>query len=86
MDVTYVHATPELKRRMEEQTSSNACDFIHFDDDHLSIMALVDDRPIALIVAKRRSLSEPLHTLQEAYIDVIEVQPAYQPLVRYSLT
>ena len=78
MGITYVHATPELKRRMQEQWASNASDFVHFDGDHCNIVALTEDKPVALIVAKKRPLSEPLHMLWEAYIDVIEVEPAYQ--------
>jgi hypothetical protein len=78
MGITYVHATPALKRRMQEQWASNATDFIRSDDDHCSIVALADDTPIALIVAKKRPLSEPVHVLWEAYIDVIEVQPDYR--------
>ena len=78
MDITYVRATPALKRRMQEQWEPNESDYIHFDGDHCNIMALAGKRPIALIVAKKRLLSEPLYALQEAYIDVIEVHPDYQ--------
>lgn len=78
MNVEYVPATPELKRRMEEQSTSNASDFIRFEDRTCSVIALVDGEPIGLIVAKLRPLGTPLGTVQEAYIDVIEVGPAYQ--------
>jgi len=78
MEIQYVHATPELKARLKEQSESNACDFIRFEDNYCSLIVMAGDRPVALIVAKVRPLSEPLQTVQEAYIDIVEVQPAYQ--------
>ena len=78
MKVIYISATPELQRKYKEQSGSNASDFIRFDDGYYSLVALVAEKPIALIVAKKRHLSEPLHMEQEAYIDIIEVQPEYQ--------
>ena len=78
MSVQYVDATPELKAKLREQTESNACDFIRFEDNYLSLIAMAGDTPVALIVAKRRPLSEPLQMVQEAFIDIIEVQPEYQ--------
>jgi GNAT superfamily N-acetyltransferase len=80
MQITYVPATPELQHQMKEQSSSNASDFIHFEDSFYSTIALDESNPIALIVAKKRPLSKPVDMLQEAYIDVIEVQPDYQRL------
>lgn len=77
MDIRYVSATPELKTQMCEQWSSNASDFIRFDDDVYSLVVIVEG-PIGLIVAKKRALAEPLSMLQEVFIDLIEVQPAYQ--------
>jgi GNAT superfamily N-acetyltransferase len=78
MDIQYVPATPELKARMRAQSESNASDFIRFEDNYCSLIAMDGDRPVALIVAKRRPLSEPLQMVQEAYIDIIEVQPEYR--------
>jgi GNAT superfamily N-acetyltransferase len=78
MQIIYVPATPELQRQMKEQSSSNASDFIHFEDNFYSVIAVDDSNPIALIVAKKRPLSKPVDMLQEAYIDVIEVHPDYQ--------
>lgn len=71
-------AIPELKAQLKAQSGSNASDFIRFDGDYYSLVALVGDRPVALIVAKKRSLTPPLQDEQEAYIDIIEVQPEYQ--------
>ena len=78
MDIQYVQATPELKAELKTQSESNASDFIRFEDNYTSVVALDGDKPIALIVAKKRGLPEPLQAEQEAYIDIIEVQPAYQ--------
>jgi GNAT superfamily N-acetyltransferase len=41
-------------------------------------VALVNNQPVALIVAKIRPLAEPLQMEREVYIDVIEVQPDHQ--------
>jgi len=78
MDVQIVLATPELKARMRALSESNACDFVRFDDNYCSLFAVVGDRPVGLIVAKKRPLSEPLQMVEEAYIDIIEVQPDVQ--------
>ena len=78
MDVEYVRATPELRDRLKERSGSNASDFVRFDEDSYSLIALVDGEPAALIVAKKRPLSPPVQMLQEAFIDIVEVQPAYQ--------
>lgn len=78
MEIEYVLATPELKNTMKERSNSNACDFIRFEDNYLSIMGLDNGIPIALIVAKQRPLPPPLQTSSEAYIDIIEVHPDYQ--------
>jgi predicted N-acetyltransferase YhbS len=78
MDIQYVNATPDLKARLSAQSESNACDFIRFEDNYCSLVALDGDTPVGLIVAKKRPLSEPLQMVWEAYIDIVEVQPAYQ--------
>jgi GNAT superfamily N-acetyltransferase len=78
MNITYIPATPELKRQMKQVSTSNASDFIHFDDNFYSIVALDDATPVGLIVAKKRRLSKPVGMLEEAYIDIIEVHPEYQ--------
>jgi GNAT superfamily N-acetyltransferase len=39
---------------------------------------LVNDQPVALIVAKIRPLARPLQMEREVYIDIIEVQPDHQ--------
>jgi len=78
MEIQYVRATPELKARLEEQSASNACDFIRFEDNYCSLIAMAGDRPVALIVAKVRPLSEPLQMVLEVYIDIVEVQPDVQ--------
>ena len=78
MDIEYLRVTPELNNKLKAQWDSNAGDFIHFGDDLYSLVAVLDDDPIALIVAKVRGLSEPLQTVREAFIDVIEVLPEYR--------
>jgi predicted N-acetyltransferase YhbS len=78
MAITYSPATPELKLRMKAQSSSNASDFIRFNDNYFSVVALDESTPIGLVVAKKRNLSKPVEILSEAYIDVIEVHPDYQ--------
>jgi GNAT superfamily N-acetyltransferase len=78
MDVQYLEVTPELKELYSVQSGTNACDFIQFDTNYYSVMALAEGRPIALITAKSRCLPEPLQTVKEAFIDIIEVLPDYQ--------
>jgi GNAT superfamily N-acetyltransferase len=78
MDIQYVSATPELTAQYHEQSGSNATDFVHFDDDYYNMVALADGEPVGLIVAKRRSIPEPLQAITEAFIDIVEVLPAYQ--------
>lgn len=78
MNIQYVLATPELKQLWKEQSPSNASDFIRFDDNYLSILAMVGERPVGLIVAKTRCLAKPLEMIKEAYIDIIEVHPDFQ--------
>ena len=63
---------------MKEQSSSNACDFIPFDDNYFSIIGMDGDTPVALIVVKKRPLSAPMESIQEGYIDIIEIHPDYQ--------
>ena len=38
----------------------------------------MEGEPAALIVAKLRPLAEPVQMLKEAFIDIIEVLPAFQ--------
>jgi GNAT superfamily N-acetyltransferase len=78
MVIEYVSATPDLKRVWKEQSPSNASDFICFNEDYHSVIAMVDGRPAGLIVAKKRRLAEPLQMVEEAFVDIIEVQPEYQ--------
>jgi GNAT superfamily N-acetyltransferase len=78
MSTTYVVATPELRERYRAPSGTNACDFIHFEDDHCAVMALVDQQPVGVISAKRRFLSPPLDAVLEVFIDIIEVLPTYQ--------
>lgn len=78
MHVQYVHATPDLKIAFKARSGTNASDFIRFDDNYLSLIALAGNQPIALIVAKARPLAEPLQMVTEAFIDIIEVLPEYQ--------
>ena len=78
MNIQYVSATPELKQFWKEQNPSNASDFIWFDDKYFSIIAMADERPVGLIVAKYRCLAKPLEMIKEAYIDIIEVHPDFQ--------
>ena len=78
MNITYVTATSELKQRMKQESASNASDFIRFEDNYFSIVALDGGTPIGLIVAKKRHLSKPMEKLEEAFIDIIEVHPDYQ--------
>ena len=78
MPIAYVPETPGLKRDYKARSGSNASELIRFDDNAFSLVAVVDDQPVALIVAKLRPLSEPLQMEREAYLDIIEVQPNYQ--------
>jgi GNAT superfamily N-acetyltransferase len=78
MDIAYVQATPELKRAYQAQSGSNASDFIRFEDGYCSLIAMADDKSVGLIVAKMRPLAEPLQSVQEAFIDIVEVLPVYQ--------
>ena len=78
MNIEYVHATPELKAAFKAQSGTNASDFIRFDDNYFSLIALDENKPIALIVAKTRFLAEPLQMVKEAFIDIIEVHPDYR--------
>ncbi len=78
MDIRYVPATPELKQLWKDHSLSNASDFIHFEDRYYALIALDGELPVGLIVAKKRCLSSPLEMLQEAYIDIIEVNPDFQ--------
>jgi GNAT superfamily N-acetyltransferase len=75
--ITYVLGTPETKQQMQATNESNACDFIHFDSDYISVFALSDGKPVALVGAKIRSISEPLQNESEVFIDIIEVTPAF---------
>ena len=75
--ITYLPGTPETKQQMQVISETNACDFICFDDHYFSVFALTDGKPIALIGAKIRSMSEPLRNQSEVYIDIIEVAPAF---------
>ena len=75
--ITYVFGTPEIKQQMQETSETNACDFIRFDNDYFSVFALTDGKPIALIGAKIRSISEPLQNESEVFIDIIEVAPVF---------
>ena len=78
MGIEYVCATRVMEDRLKAKWDSNAGDFIRFGDDYYSLMAVAEDDPIGLIVAKVRNLPEPLQGVQEAYIDVIEVLPGYR--------
>ncbi len=78
MDMQYVSATPALVAQYKQRSGSNAVDFVRFDENYCSVIALDGGQPVALIVAKRRPLPEPLQDVSEAYIDVIEVLPEYQ--------
>ena len=78
MSIRYEAGTPGHVGRMRERTTSNACDFVRFDDQHFSIFALDGDEPVGLIAGKRRALPAPLEPVEEAFIDIIEVQPEYR--------
>ena len=78
MSIDYVRVTPKLQSKLAAQWASNAGDFIRFDDEYCSLVAVADGDPIGLIVAKVRGLSEPLQLSREAFIDVIEVLPEYR--------
>ncbi|MHB1356170.1 MAG: GNAT family N-acetyltransferase [Anaerolineae bacterium] len=75
--ITYVPGTPEIKQKMQATSESNACDFIRFDSDYFSLFALSDGKPVALVGAKIKSISEPLQDESEVFIDIIEVTPAF---------
>jgi GNAT superfamily N-acetyltransferase len=57
---------------------SHPNDLIRFNPNYFLVFALDDDRPIALIGAKKRCLSEPLQSELEVFIDIIEVSQEYQ--------
>jgi GNAT superfamily N-acetyltransferase len=76
--VVYQNVTEELKKAYSETSESNADSFIVLDDDHHSIIALAEGRPIGLVVAKQHLLPEPLSDIREVYIDVIEVHTDFQ--------
>lgn len=76
--VVFQNVTEELKKAYSKASESNAEAFIVLNDDHRSIVALAEGRPIGLVVAKQRLLPEPLSDIREVYIDVIEVHPDYQ--------
>ncbi len=78
MDIQYVSATPELVALYHAQSGSNATDFVRFEDTYYNVIALDGARPVGLIVAKRRPIPVPLQALSEAFIDIVEVLPAYQ--------
>jgi hypothetical protein len=41
MNVEYVCATPELEKRLQERSGSNASDFIRFNDNTYSLITLL---------------------------------------------
>lgn len=75
--ITFVPGTPEIKQQMQATSESNACDFIRFDSDYFSVFAISDGKPVALVGAKIRSISEPLQSKREVFIDIIEVAPEF---------
>jgi GNAT superfamily N-acetyltransferase len=80
MSIHYLSATPEIIQSWKEHSTSNASDFVRFEDNYFSVFALVDHRPVGLIVAKTRFLDEPLDRFKEVFIDIIEVHPDFQRL------
>jgi GNAT superfamily N-acetyltransferase len=75
--ITYEPGTPEIKQQMQATSESNACDFIRFDSDYFSVFAMSDGKPVALVGANIRNISEPLQNESEVFIDIIEVNPAF---------
>jgi GNAT superfamily N-acetyltransferase len=76
--VDYIAVTPELKERIQRDWQSNAGDWIYLGDDCCSIAAMVDGRPIGVISAKKRQLSEPVSMVHEAWIYILEVHDNYR--------
>ena len=76
MNYEYISVTPVLKERWKEYSSSNASDFIRFEENYYSVMAMSGERPVGLVVAKKHSLASPLEMLREAFIDIIDVLAA----------
>jgi GNAT superfamily N-acetyltransferase len=79
MQIDYVAATPELKSRFKELSGPyGGADFIQFDDQHFSLVAVVENEPVGIIVARRQGLAAPVQILEEAMILIIEVLPQYR--------
>ena len=77
-DVTYLPANEELKARIQRDWPSNAGDFIRLDEGSFSLIALVSGIPVGLVSAHRRYLDDPLGWIEEAYIDILEVNEAHR--------
>lgn len=75
--VIYVNADESMKACIAREWGELAAHHMHLADG-FSIVALDAEQPIGLIAVAYRCLPPPLQRTYEAYIDIIEVHPAYR--------
>jgi len=77
-DITFIAADDKLKTRIQQEWPSNAGDFICLDENSFSLVALAAGTPVGAVSAHKRALAEPLCTLHEAFISIVEVSEDYR--------
>jgi GNAT superfamily N-acetyltransferase len=77
-DLEYVDITEQLRDRIKSSWASNAGDHIRLGPGCYSVGAVRADEPIAVVSAFTRKLTDPLADVQEAFINIVEVQEQYR--------
>ncbi|WP_374689355.1 GNAT family N-acetyltransferase [Promineifilum sp.] len=75
--ITYTDADEAWRERIGREWGQLAARHMHLDDG-FSILALAGNEPVGLIAVVWRDLPAPLPPTVEAYIDIIEVRPAFR--------
>lgn len=75
--ITYTDADEAWRERIDREWGHLAARHMHLADG-FSIVALAGAEPVGLIAVVWRDLPAPLAPTVEAYIDIIEVRPAFR--------
>jgi GNAT superfamily N-acetyltransferase len=75
--VRYAEAEKSVLRQIKEQWGEKVGSYLHVDDG-FTIVAWVEGEPAGLISTKWKPLPAPMQSLEEGYIDIIEVAAGFR--------
>jgi len=78
--IDFVPCSQELKERIKSEFGDMQYSHISLEENSYSMVALNQEEIIGFISTRITPLMEPLNTIKEAYLDIIEIKPEFQKL------